>query len=67
MFSGNESRLYFESRAVAYENLVRSGEVGRVNQFRNMYTPFYNTTKFTLWIVESQINVLGSWPSNFFK
>jgi hypothetical protein len=65
LFRGNENRLYLESRAVAYENLLRSVDQGNLKSFRNIYAPFSDIPRFTSWIIEAQLRVFNSTLPNF--
>lgn len=70
MFDGNDIRLYMESRAVAYENLIRAGEKGQTNQYRIFYAPFNDATesrKLVFWIAGWQVNVMANQALNFTK
>jgi RHS repeat-associated protein len=59
MFNGNEFRLYFESRAVAYENLIRSQNKPELMPYRQFYSPFMNSTVFSNWVTQYIANFIN--------
>lgn len=52
LFGGNELRLYLESRAVSFENLLRKSATGVLNKERVMYSPFQEK-KFERWVCDN--------------
>jgi hypothetical protein len=62
LFNGNTIRLFMESRAVAFENLVRWGEWSRGSvpalQIRKNYFPFTESEKFYKWVLRWQTDPL---------
>ena len=59
----NPNRLYFESRAVSFENLIRSADGDK--DYRKLYLPYDDSKKMTEWNVIWQINVLKNVVRNF--
>lgn len=65
---GNEGRLYFESRAVTFENLIRIMEPNTNNskaEIRKSYAPFSDVVKFTSWISSHATNMINNFNINF--
>jgi RHS repeat-associated protein len=63
LFAGNPLRLYMESRAVTYENLLRISQPS-IEESRVNYAPFDETEKFASWIQGWLKSISSSYPFN---
>jgi hypothetical protein len=53
LFQGNQNRIYHESRAVAYESMIRYNRGGDFLPMRFIYTPFRDVNAFSTMIIEA--------------